>query len=74
MDNKERDQIDDLFQDRLYNFEAETDPADWMAIESRLPEQGKVVSFHKMIKYWSAAAARARLDVLQEELQRRRRK
>ncbi len=57
MDNKERDQIDDLFQDRLYNFEAETDPADWMAIESRLPEQGKVVSFHKMIKYWSAAAA-----------------
>lgn len=57
MNNKERDQIDDLFRDSLYNFEAETDPADWAAIESRLPEQGKVVSFHKMIKYWSAAAA-----------------
>lgn len=57
MNDKERDQIDDLFRDSLYNFEAETDPADWMAIESRLPEQGKVVSFHNMIKYWSAAAA-----------------
>lgn len=57
MNNKERDQIDDLFRDSLYNFEAETDPADWMAIESRLPGQGKVVSFHRMIKYWSAAAA-----------------
>lgn len=57
MDKKERDHIDDLFRDRLYDWEADTNPADWEAIASRLPEKGRVVSFRKAVRYWGAAAA-----------------
>ena len=31
MKDKERDYLDDLFREKLYNFEAEPDAADWQA-------------------------------------------
>lgn len=53
--NKERDDIDDLFRSKLHDFEAETTPGDWAAIESRLPK-GRSVTLGSRLRYWAAAA------------------
>ena len=36
MKKGDRDNIDDLFRSKLYDFEVETAPEDWDAIEKRL--------------------------------------
>lgn len=56
MKDKERDYLDDLFREKLYNFEAEPDAADWQAIADRLP-QAKTVPLRRAWRYWAAAAA-----------------
>ena len=56
MKDKERDYLDDLFREKLYNFEAEPDAADWQAIADRLP-QAKSVPLRRAWRYWAAAAA-----------------
>ena len=55
MKDKERDSLDDLFQSKLYDIEAETYPEDWNAIANRLPES-KVVPFIRYLRYVGAAA------------------
>lgn len=56
MDKKERDQIDDLFRNRLYDWEADVEPADWDAIADRLPKPARVVSLRRLFSYGAAAA------------------
>lgn len=63
MKKGDRDNIDDLFRSRLYDFEVETAPEDWNAIEKRLTRPS--ISFFRKYKYqWMAAAAVAALLVL----------
>ena len=57
MDRKDRDNIDDLFRDRLYDFETDIDPKSWEAIAGRLPEAGRSVPLRRTFRYWAAAAA-----------------
>ena len=56
MDKKERDQIDDLFRDRLHDWEADIEPAAWDAIADRLPQKTRVVSLPRLFRYGVAAA------------------
>lgn len=56
MDKKERDQIDDLFRDRLHDWEADIEPAAWDAIADRLPQKARVVSLPRLFRYGVAAA------------------
>ncbi len=56
MKDKERDYLDDLFREKLYDFESEVVDADWQAIVSRLP-QTKSATFRRAWRYWAAAAA-----------------
>ncbi len=60
MENEEKDILDKLFQSKLHDFEAETDPSDWEAISRRL-DKGKSIPFHKAIFYWAVAATIALL-------------
>lgn len=55
MKDKERDIIDDLLREKLYDFEADTLPGDWEAIADRLAEK-KSVPFRRTLRYWAAAA------------------
>ena len=63
MKKGDRDNIDDLFRSKLYDFEVETAPEDWDAIEKRLTRPS--IPFYRKYKYhWMAAAAVAALLVL----------
>lgn len=63
MKKGDRDNIDDLFRSKLYDFEVETAPEDWDAIEQRLTRPS--IPFYRKYKYhWMAAAAVAALLVL----------
>ena len=63
MKKGDRDNIDDLFRSKLYDFEVETVPEDWDAIEKRLTRPS--IPFYRKYKYqWMAAAAVAALLVL----------
>lgn len=63
MKKGDRDNIDDLFRSKLYDFEVETAPEDWDAIEKRLTRPS--IPFYRKYKYqWMAAAAVATLLVL----------
>lgn len=63
MKKGDRDNIDDLFRSKLYDFEVETAPEDWDAIEKRLTRPS--IPFYRKYKYqWLAAAAVAVLVVL----------
>ncbi|MCD7938297.1 MAG: outer membrane beta-barrel protein [Tannerellaceae bacterium] len=60
MKKEERDILEDLFRDKLYNHEEETTPGDWEMIAGRLPEPQPVVhTFRRRVLYWSAAAVAA---------------
>jgi len=52
---EERDNINELFRSKLYNFEADTMPEDWEAIASRLPRR-PAVPLRRKLAYWAAAA------------------
>ena len=54
--NRERDEIDDLFRSKLYDFEAETEAGDWDAVERRL-QVGRTVTLRRRLLYVAAAAA-----------------
>ncbi|MDL2255584.1 outer membrane beta-barrel protein [Parabacteroides sp. OttesenSCG-928-K15] len=60
MNDKERDIIDDLFQSKLFDFEANTSPEDWNAIADRLPG-GASIPFYRRTIFWTAAATIALL-------------
>ena len=63
MKKGDRDNIDDLFRSKLYDFEVETAPEDWDAIEKRLTRPS--IPFYRKYKYhWMVAAAVAALLVL----------
>lgn len=55
MKDKERDQFDDLFREKLQGFEADTEPGDWEAIADRLAVKRSVPLRHTL-RYWVAAA------------------
>lgn len=59
---KDRDLTDDLFRSKLYDFEEETLPEDWEAIESRLPRPS-ITSTKKFRYYWAAATVAALIAV-----------
>ena len=58
---KDRDELDDLFRSKLYDYEADTFPEDWEAIEKRLPRPS--VSMPRRTWYYGAVAAVAALLV-----------
>ena len=58
---EERDNMDDLFRSRLHDFEAETAPGDWDAIESRLVKSRRVAMPAMRWRYGAAAAVVALL-------------
>ena len=58
---KDRDELDDLFRSKLYDYEADTFPEDWEAIEKRLPRPS--VSMPRQTWYYGAVAAVAALLV-----------
>ena len=58
---KDRDELDDLFRSKLYDYEADTFPEDWEAIEKRLPCPS--VSMPRRTWYYGAVAAVAALLV-----------
>lgn len=60
MKDKERDILDDLFQSKLYDFEADTEPGDWHEIAGRLPRKAPVPLYRKAA-FWAAAAVVALL-------------
>lgn len=49
------DRFDEVFRFKLQQFEADTHPDDWAAIEKRLPACPSV-PFYRHIRYWAAAA------------------
>ena len=51
-----RDQWEEDIRNKLLDFEAETDDADWEAIASRLPANNQV-GLRKAFRYWIGAAA-----------------
>ena len=51
----DRDELDDLFRSKLYDYESDTFPEDWEAIEKRLPRPS--VSMPHRTWYYGAAAA-----------------
>lgn len=55
MKDKERDQFDDLFREKLQGFEADTEPGDWEAIADRLAVE-RSVPLRRTLRYWVAAA------------------
>ena len=55
---KDRDTIDDMLHSKLYDFEVETSPEDWDAIEKRLPNFA-IKPVQKKWYYWAAAAVAA---------------
>lgn len=55
---KDRDTIDDMLHSKLYDFEVETVPGDWEAIEKRLPHPS-IQPVHRNWYYWAAAAVAA---------------
>lgn len=63
MKKVDRDHIDDLFRSKLYDFEVETAPEDWEAIEKRL-DRPSIPFYRKHTYQWLAAAAVAVLVVL----------
>ena len=56
MNDKQRDQLEDIFRSKLQNFESDPDPADLDAILQRLPAR-KVVPLRRKWQYVAAAAA-----------------
>lgn len=56
MNDKQRDQLEDIFRSKLQNFESDPDPADLDAILQRLPAR-KVVPLKRKWQYVAAAAA-----------------
>lgn len=56
MNDKHRDQFEELFSSKLQNFEADPAPDDWDAIVGRLPNR-KIVPLWQNWRYMSAAAA-----------------
>ena len=56
MKKVDRDHIDDLFRSKLYDFEVETAPEDWEAIEKRL-DRPSIPFYRKHTYQWLAAAA-----------------
>ena len=52
---EERDQWEDIIRSKLQNYEVDTDPGDWQAIQSRLP--GRKVVFSRRWYYAAAAIA-----------------
>ncbi len=62
MKTEDRDNIDDLFRSKLYDFEADALPDDvWDKIEGRLNKQPIMLPASTRWKWWSAAAAIALL-------------
>ena len=58
---EERDNMDEMFRTKLYDFEAETAPGDWDAIESRLKKSRRAVLLPGRGRYVAAAAVVALL-------------
>ena len=58
---EERDSMDEMFRTKLYDFEAETAPGDWDAIESRLKKSRRAVLLPGRGRYVAAAAVVALL-------------
>ena len=56
MKKKDRSQFEDIFQEKLYNLDADVDAGCWDAIESRLPKR-KAVPFYLNFRYIAAVAA-----------------
>jgi opacity protein-like surface antigen len=60
MKTNNRDNFDDLLRSKLYDFEADTTPGDWAAIEEQLPMKSHV-PLRRKLSYWAAAAVIALL-------------
>lgn len=58
---EERDKMDEMFRSKFYDFEAETAPGDWDAIESRLPGGRRVAMMSWRWRYVAAVATVALL-------------
>lgn len=58
---EERDNMDEMFRTKLYDFEAETAPGDWDAIESSLKKSRRAVLLPGRGRYVAAAAVVALL-------------
>ncbi|MDF9829055.1 porin family protein [Parabacteroides sp. PF5-6] len=63
MKEKERDNIDDLFQSKLSEWEIDVMPQDWERIADRLP-RATSIPFYRKATYWAAAAVAALLMVM----------
>lgn len=55
MKTDNRDNFDELLRSKLYDFETETMPGDWTAIEEQLPVRSHV-PLRRQLSYWAAAA------------------
>lgn len=60
MKKNDIDNLEDLFRSKLQDFEAETAPGDWEAIEKRLPS-ARIVPFYRTFRFRAAAAVIALL-------------
>ena len=60
---KDRDELDDLFRSKLYDYETDVLPEDWEAIANRLPRPS-VSGARRSWYYWAAAAVAALLVVV----------
>lgn len=57
-EDREKDQLEQLFHDRLYDYEAEVDASSWEAIQERLsPSEQQPI--RRTLYYWIGAAAAA---------------
>lgn len=51
-----RDEFDELFRAKLYDYEPDDVGVDWTEIENQLPGVPRIIRWKKM-RYWAAAAA-----------------
>ena len=56
--DRDKDQLEQLFHDRLYDYEAEVDASSWEAIQERLSPREKQ-PVRRTLYYWMGAAAAA---------------
>jgi hypothetical protein len=52
---KERDQWNDAIRSKLKDFEAETEPEDWLTIAKRLPEVKRAIVISLRLQRYAAA-------------------
>lgn len=64
MKEKDRDNIDDLFQSKLKDVEIDVTPQDWEMIADRLPSPVRSISLYRRATYWAAAAAVSLLMIM----------